>query len=152
MTMLRKSFATKLFLQATNARRTDTQRHRHSPGRIHTHLASLACVVSCWRLVAFLCRFARNLSARASSVSLLRVAAALWRAASLSLSCCGLYRDSLSRLRLHYYVFRQAKVYRALAVYVPYTKTKTIFSTLKPRLAEHPDTQTVSFFFPACSN
>ena len=41
------------------------------------HLASLACVVSCWRLVAILCRFARNLSALASSVSFLRVAAAL---------------------------------------------------------------------------
>ena len=34
---------------------------------------------------------------------------------------------------------------------VPYTKTKPIFSTLKPRLTEHPDTQTVSFFFLACS-
>ena len=98
MTMLRKLFRNQTFLQAINANRTDTQRHRHSPGRIHTHLASLACdvscwrlvaslcrsarslcvcVVSCWRLVAFLCRFARNLSARASSVSHLRVAAAL---------------------------------------------------------------------------
>ena len=95
------SIATKLCLQATNARRTEKHTDRHSPGRIHTHLPSLACVVSCWRLVAILCRFARNLSALASSVSLLRVAAALWRAASLSLSCCGLYRDSLSRLRLH---------------------------------------------------
>ena len=45
--------------------------------RQHTHLAPVACVVSCSRLAAFLCRFARNLSARASSVFLLRVAAAL---------------------------------------------------------------------------
>ena len=37
---------------------------------------------------------------------------------------------------------------------VPYTKTKTIFPTLKPRLAVHTQTSThtVSFFFLACSN
>ena len=63
MTMLRKLFRNQTFLQATNARRTDTQRHRRSPGRIDTHLASLACGVSCWRLVACLCRFARSLCA-----------------------------------------------------------------------------------------
>ena len=40
---------------------------------------------------SFLCRSPRNLSARASFVSLRRVAAALWGAASLSLSCSGLY-------------------------------------------------------------
>ena len=62
--MLRKLFC-KHTLFASNQRAQET------------HLASLACVVSCWRLVAFLCRFARNLSARASYVSLLRVAAAL---------------------------------------------------------------------------
>ena len=39
------SIATKLCLQATNARRTERHTDRHSPGRIHTHLASLACVV-----------------------------------------------------------------------------------------------------------
>ena len=77
MTMLRKLFCNQICLRATNASRTERQRHRHSRGRIHPHLASLACVVSCWRLVAFLCRFARNLSALASSVSLLGVAAAL---------------------------------------------------------------------------
>ena len=71
------SIATKLCLHTTNARRTEKHTDRHSAGRIHTHLASLACVVSCWRLVACLCRFAHNLSARASSVSLLRVATAL---------------------------------------------------------------------------
>ena len=44
------------------------------------------------------------------------------------------------------YVFRQTKVYRVLAVY------DFADLTLKPRLAEHPHTQTVSFFFLACSN
>jgi len=100
MTMLRKLFWTQTFLQATNASRTDTQRHRHSPGRIDTHTSPLLLVLSPAG-ASFLCRSARNLSARASFVSLRRVAAALWGAASLSLSCCGLYRDSLSRLRLH---------------------------------------------------
>ena len=40
------------------------------------------------------------------------------------------------------YVFRQAKVYRI----------RFADLTLKPRLAEHTDTQTASFFFLACSN
>ena len=37
MTMLRKLFSNQTFFQATNARRTDRQRHRHSRGRIYTH-------------------------------------------------------------------------------------------------------------------
>ena len=48
MTMLRKLICNQTFLLATNGRRTDTERHRHIQGRIetHTHLASVACVVS----------------------------------------------------------------------------------------------------------
>ena len=46
MTMLRKLFCNQTFLQATNARRTDAQRHRHSPGRIDTHTSPLSLVLS----------------------------------------------------------------------------------------------------------
>ena len=45
MTMLRKLFCNQTFLQATNASRTDTQRHRHSPGRRDTHTSPLLLVL-----------------------------------------------------------------------------------------------------------
>ena len=49
------SFATKLFLQPTNARRTDTHTRIRTAQDGYTHTPrSLACVVSCWRLVALL--------------------------------------------------------------------------------------------------
>ena len=92
MTILRKLFSNQTFLQANlegvnhKAKTTMAMLRKlfckhtlfaSNQRAQETHLASLACVVSCWRLEAFLCRFARNLSARASYVSLLRVAAAL---------------------------------------------------------------------------
>ena len=46
MTMLRKLFCNQTFLQATNALRTDRQRHRHSRGRIDTHISRLSLVLS----------------------------------------------------------------------------------------------------------
>ena len=60
---------------------TDT----HTQGRIHTHLASLACVVSCWRLVARLCW----LSASCSGVCCRRLAASLCRFARSLCVCFG---------------------------------------------------------------
>ena len=71
---------------ATNQRAQDGYTHTdtHTQGRIHTHLASLACVVSCWRLVACFCRS----SASCSGVCCRRLAASLCLFAR-SLCVCG---------------------------------------------------------------
>ena len=71
-----RSFATELLCkQPTCAGRIHTHTDTHTQARIHTHLASLACVVSCWRLVACLCRS----SASCSGVRCRRLAASLCR-------------------------------------------------------------------------
>ena len=55
--------------QPTRAGRIHTHGYAQPRTDTHTHLASLACVVSCWRLVACLCRFARSLCVCVSVVS-----------------------------------------------------------------------------------
>ena len=56
------SIATKLFgKHPTRAGRMHTRIDTAQDGYTNTHLASVACDVSCWRLVACLCRFARSL-------------------------------------------------------------------------------------------
>ena len=66
---------------ATNQRAQDGYTNKYT----HTHLASLACVVSCLRLVASLCR----LAARCSGVCCRRLAASLCRfARSLCVCVC----------------------------------------------------------------
>ena len=63
------SIATKLFgKQPTRAGRMHTRIDTAQDGYTNTHLASVACDVSCWRLVASLCRFARSLCVWAGGV------------------------------------------------------------------------------------
>ena len=86
---------------ATNQRAQDgcTHTDTHNQGRIHkhTHLASLACVASCWRPVASRCR----LAARCSGVCCRRLAASLCRFARSLCVCVWCGGSPKRRVKMH---------------------------------------------------